>query len=79
MPIFFGNIRTQFSHNGKPEYTITPENADADSKSYFMKIIESFKVDRNNSLRNTEKHRQTGKVFKEEANFLKKYRKTLFR
>jgi hypothetical protein len=29
-----------------PEYTNTPENQEADLKSYLMKIIESFKEDK---------------------------------
>ena len=50
-----------------PEYTKTPENQEADLKSYLMKIIESFKEDINNSLKEIEEN--TGKqekVLKEE-------------
>ena len=42
-----------------PEYTNTPENQEADLKSYLMKIIESFKEDINNSLK--ERQKNTGK------------------
>ena len=34
-----------------PEYTNTPENQESVLKSYLMKIIESFKEDINNSLK----------------------------
>ena len=34
-----------------PEYTNTPENQEADLKSYRMKIRESFNEDINNSLK----------------------------
>jgi hypothetical protein len=34
-----------------PEYTNTPENQESALKSYLMKIIESFKEDINNSLK----------------------------
>ena len=34
-----------------PVYTNTPENQEADLKYYLMKIIESFKEDINNSLK----------------------------
>ena len=42
-----------------PEYTNTHENQEADLKSYGMKIIESFKEDINNSLK--EMQENTGK------------------
>lgn len=34
-----------------PKYTNRPENQDSVLKSYLMKIIESFKEDNNNSLK----------------------------
>jgi hypothetical protein len=34
-----------------PEYTNTPKNQDVDLKSYLMKIIESFKEDITDSLK----------------------------
>jgi hypothetical protein len=34
-----------------PGYTNTPENQEADPKSYLMEIIESFKEVENNSLK----------------------------
>ena len=34
-----------------PEYTNTPENQEANQKSYLMKILESFKEKINNSLK----------------------------
>ena len=42
-----------------PEYTNTPENQEADLKSYLIKIIESFKEDINNSLKEIQEN--TGK------------------
>jgi hypothetical protein len=52
-----------------PGYPNTPENQDADLKSYLMKIIESFKEDINNLLKeirkNTDKQVET---LKEETN-----------
>ena len=41
-----------------PEYTNRPENQESVLKSYFMKIIESFKSDINNLL--IEIHENTG-------------------
>ena len=52
-----------------PEYTNTSENQEADLKSYFMKIRESFKEDINNSLKEIQEN--TGKqveAFKKERN-----------
>ena len=46
-----------------PEYNNTPENQEADLKSYLMKIIESFKEDINNSLNEIQEN--TGKKVKE--------------
>ena len=43
-----GNIRTQFSHNRKPN---TPEKQDEDLKSNHMKMTEAFKKNINNSLK----------------------------
>jgi hypothetical protein len=34
-----------------PEYTNTPENQESVLKSYLMKIIQSFKEDINNSMK----------------------------
>ena len=45
-----------------PEYN-TPENQEADLKSYLMKIVESFKEDINNSLKEIQEN--TGKQVKE--------------
>ena len=56
-----------------PEYTNTPENQEADLKSYHMTIIESFKEDMSNSLKEIQEN--TGKqvaALKEKTNkFLK--------
>jgi hypothetical protein len=52
-----------------PRYPNTPENHNADLKSYLMKIIEAFMEDINNSL--TEIQENTGKqveALKEERN-----------
>ena len=46
-----------------PEYTNTPENQESVLKSYLMKIIESFKEDINNSLKEIQEN--TGKQVKE--------------
>jgi uncharacterized protein YukE len=46
-----------------PEYNNTPENQKADLKSYLMKIIESFKEDINNSLKEIQEN--TGKQVEE--------------
>jgi hypothetical protein len=46
------------SHHNIPEYTNRPENQESVLKSYFMKIIESFKSDINNLL--IEIHENTG-------------------
>jgi hypothetical protein len=43
----------------KPEYTSTPENQESVLKSYLMNIIESFKEDINNSLKEIQEN--TGK------------------
>jgi hypothetical protein len=57
-----------------PEYTNTPKNQEADLKSYLMKIIESFKEDINNSLKEVQENKgkrveaikvETNKFFKE--------------
>ena len=50
-PKYVGITKTQFSSNGSLEYTNTPKNQDSVLKSYLMKIIESFKDDINNSLK----------------------------
>ena len=52
-----------------PEHTNTPENQEADLKSYFMRKIESFKDDINNSLKEIQEN--TGKrveALKKETN-----------
>jgi hypothetical protein len=46
-----------------PEHTNTPENQESVLKSYLMKIIESFKEDINNSLKEIQEN--TGKQMKE--------------
>ena len=46
-----------------PEYNNTPQNQEADLKSYLTKIIEYFKEDINNSLREIEEN--TSKQVKE--------------
>jgi hypothetical protein len=38
-----------------PGYTITPEKQDSDLKSLFMMVIEDFKKDINNSLKEIKK------------------------
>jgi hypothetical protein len=51
-----------------PEYTNTLENQEADLKSYLMKIIESFKEDINNSLKEIQEStgkQETNKSLKE--------------
>jgi hypothetical protein len=50
-PKFMGIVRTQFSHTASPEYTNTTENQESVLKSHLMKIIEYFKEDINNSLK----------------------------
>ena len=50
-------------NTGSPEYTNTPENQEADLKSYLMKIIKSFKEDINNSLKEMQENK--GKQVKE--------------
>jgi hypothetical protein len=44
-------IRTQFSSTASPENTNTSENQEADLNFYLMKIIDSFKKDINNLLK----------------------------
>ena len=41
-----------------PGYHNTPEEQDSDLKSHFMKMIEAFKENRSNSLKNREKYNQ---------------------
>ena len=61
-----------------PEYTITREKQDSDLKSHLMMIIEDFKKDINNSVKEVQEN--TGKqveALKEETQkSLKNYRKT---
>jgi hypothetical protein len=42
-----------------PEYTNTPEHQESVLKSYLMRIVDSFKEDINNSLKETQEN--TGK------------------
>ena len=58
-----------FSEHSKPWVSNIPENQDADQKSHLIKIIESFKEDIYNSLKEIQEN--TGKqvkAFKEETN-----------
>jgi gas vesicle protein len=61
-----------------PDYPNTPEEQDSDLKSHLMMMIEDFKKDINNSLKEIQEN--TGKqleALKEETqNLLKNYRKT---
>ena len=51
----------------KIEYTNTPENQEADLKSYLMKIIEPFKKNINNSMKEIQENTgKQGKALKEE-------------
>ena len=47
----FGTIRTQFPTIASLRYPNTPEKQDNDLKSHLMKMIEAFKEDINNSLK----------------------------
>jgi methyl-accepting chemotaxis protein len=58
-----GIIRTCSPNRASPEYTKTPENQESVLKFQFMKIIESFKEDIDNSLKEIEEN--TGKKVKE--------------
>jgi hypothetical protein len=50
-----------------PEYTNTPENQEANLKTYLMKIIDFFKEDINNSLKEIQENTgKQGKALKEE-------------
>ena len=52
-----------------PEYTNTPENQEADLKSYLMKITEFFKEDTNNSLKEIQENKgKQVEVLKEGTN-----------
>jgi esterase/lipase len=51
-----------------PEHNNTPENQEADLKSYLMKIIESYKEDINNSLKEIQGN--AGKQVKELKNVI---------
>jgi hypothetical protein len=68
-----------FPTTANPGYPITLEKQDSDIKSLLMMIIEDFKNDINNSLKEIQEN--IGKqleAFKEETqNPLKSYRKTL--
>lgn len=52
-----------FSEHSKPWVSNIPENQDADQKSHLIKIIESFKEDIYNSLKEIQE--STGKQVKE--------------
>jgi hypothetical protein len=62
-----------------PGYTITPEKQDMDLKSLFMMMIEDFKKEINNSLKEIQEN--TGKKLEDfkrkHKNPSKSYRKTL--
>jgi esterase/lipase len=47
----FGTIRTQFPTIASLRYPNTPEKQDNDLKSHLMKMIEAFKKNINNSLK----------------------------
>ena len=55
----WASSETSSPNTASPEYTNTPENQEADLKSYLMKIIESFKDDINNSQKEIQEN--TGK------------------
>ena len=60
-----------------PEYTITPEKQDSDLKSFLMMVIEHFKKDINDSLKEIQEN--TGKqksLRRKHRNPLKNYKKT---
>ena len=44
-------MRTHSSYHSKTVYTITPEKQDSDLKSLLMTMIEDFKKDINNSIK----------------------------
>ena len=60
-----------------PGYTNTPENQDADLKSYLMKIIELFKEGINSSQKEIQENtgKQVDSLKRKQINPLKKYRK----
>ena len=69
-PRLLGIIRTQFSHysepwisqhtrKASPGYPNTPEKQDSDLKSHLMMMIQDFKKDINNSLKEIQEN--TGK------------------
>ena len=68
-PIYFDSIRIQLSHHSKPWHPKTPEKHDGDLKSHLMKIIETFKENINNSLKEIQENtvRQV-EALKEETN-----------
>ena len=52
-----------------PEYPNMPEKQDADLKAHIMKIIENFKEDINNSLKETQENTdKQAQALKEETN-----------
>ena len=58
-PRLLGIIRIQFSHHSEPWLPHTPEKQDYDLKSHLMMMIEEFKKDINNSLKEIQEN--TGK------------------
>jgi FtsZ-binding cell division protein ZapB len=62
-----------------PGYTITPEKQDMDLKSLLMMIMEDFKKERNNSLKEIQENigRRLEALKEKTQNPLKCYRKTL--
>ena len=66
------------SNTASPGYPNTPEKQDSDLKSHLMMMIEDFKKDIHNSLKEIQEN--TGKQVKtlkrKHINSLKKYRKT---
>ena len=49
-------IRTQYSHLSQSCIPNTPEKQDSDSKSYLMMLIEDFKKDINNLLKEVQQN-----------------------
>jgi gas vesicle protein len=77
-PRLFASSEPNSPNIASPGYTITPEKQYLDLKSLLMMVIEDFKKDIKNSLKEIQEN--TGKqleALKEETqNPLKKYRKT---
>jgi hypothetical protein len=68
-----GIIRTQFSATVSPGYLKTPEKQDSGLKSHLMMMIEDFKKDINNSLKEIQdnKGKQVGTLKEETQKSLK--------